>query len=430
MHSIAARPRTAAILLSSGAVALLAALACSSSEEPAPEAPAAPDAARVSSLRFVEVSAQAAPSMSPVSGRMSAVADLDGDGKPDVAQPAGHGVRLFWNQGGGKLERGTDLPGASSAGTIEQVLAADFNADGALDLILVQKGGGRSRVLINDRNRAFRDGDPLPIGIGDGIHAVSADLDGDGDADVVLTQLGSAPGDGGVPPTDAGTDAADGGTKQGDAAADSGDAASATEPVAFVLVNDGKGHFTDQTSTRLAVPALRPWGVAAGDVDGNGSADLFFTVEGTDPRLLLNDGQGVFRDAPPDALPDLGSTKGRIPAIGNLGGDSLPDIFVASADRNVVLWNDGKGRFVDQTPVALGASPGTGYSAAIADLDADGAMDLVVASPEGGSRSIATTAPAACSTTRRAWCPRAPRDPTPCRCRRRTWTATATSTCS
>jgi hypothetical protein len=295
------------------------------------------------------------PSNPPVDGQAGVFADLDGDGLPDIAQPTKEGVRLFWNDGkaGFKAAASAAIPathteedGAEPA-VITQLLAADFDGDGQSDLLLLATGESPLRLLTHASARTFVETSLSLSLAGVPRHAVASDLDGDGDMDVILTLAGESSGPGGA-------------------------------PLAVLLINDGSGKLTDQTSSRLVAPGLSGWGVAVGDLDGDGEPDLLFSGDKTGHRLLLNDGKGYFRDAPPDALPAMAEPGGRIPALGDLDGDGSLDILIPSAKANHVLLNDGEGRFTDETPFVLGSQPGTGRVARILDLDRDTRADVVV----------------------------------------------------
>src|SRR5206468_6232316 len=67
-------------------------------------------------------------------------------------------------------------------------------------------------------------------------------------------------------------------------------------------------------------------------------------------------------------------------ALGDIDGDGLPDVFVASVERPAALYhNDGNFHFKDIT-AASGVRLGglATLSAAFADVNGDGALDLVV----------------------------------------------------
>lgn len=310
-------------------------------------------------LQLVESGLEWLPSPEPVRGQVAAVADLDADGRPDVAQPTVAGMRVLWNEGASfEAAAAATLPSPAQEPPADswfsQAVAADLDGDGAEDLFLVGRARADEVWLRSATSRSFEAGPEVAGALTNGISAVAIDLEGDGDLDIVET----------------------GATIETE-----------TEPAtgfARALVNDGSGQLVDGTAAHLAAPELTPFGVTAGDLDGDGDVDLFFTGDRVNHRLLLNDGQGVFRDAPPDALPDdVDEPRGRLPALGDLDGDGSLDVFVPSGTSNAVLLGDGEGRWFDETPFVLGAAPGTGYQAVVADVDQDTLADVVVANPIG-----------------------------------------------
>ena len=332
--------------------ALLILLLGCSSDEPTPLGKNAPVPGIP--LLFVESSLQLMPGSEPVNGQLGAMADLDGDGQLDLVQPANGEVRIYWNKGGTFEAAAADAIPDLGDGWTAQALPGDFDGDGRTEIFLLGGGSRNNVLLMHKTSRSFEiSDDAVPSRGGDGASAVALDLDGNGTLDVVLT--------GATAPTN------------GDPSV----------RYAALLINDGTGRLGDQSPARLAAPELTPYGVGAGDIDGDGYPDLFFSGEGALHRLLLNDGHGVFRDAPPDALPELPDPHGRIPALGDLDGDGKVDVFLPSTDANIVLRNDGTGRLFDDTAFVLGATPGAGHSATIVDLDLDTLPDVVVANPGG-----------------------------------------------
>lgn len=133
-------------------------------------------------------------------------------------------------------------------------------------------------------------------------------------------------------------------------------------------------------------------GVAIDDFDGDGLLDLFVTAWGLrDPvRLYIADGHGGYTDRAPLTGLD-GITGGLNVSHADYDNDGRPDVFVMrgawlggpGGHPNSLLRNLGGGRFADVTIGAGLLSKHPTPTAAWADFDLDGWLDLFVGNESG-----------------------------------------------
>ena len=150
-----------------------------------------------------------------------------------------------------------------------------------------------------------------------------------------------------------------------------------------LLINNGAGTFSDQTTTRLPNITMSSARAQFGDVDNDGDVDLVFCNNGTtrfgsgQPRLFLNNGAGVFADATSN-LPTGTVAEQMDVLFFDCDNDLDLDIFLAtraSTPNQSRLWkNDGAGRFAPQGGVP---NDSTSYSYDAGDIDGDGDLDLI-----------------------------------------------------
>ena len=127
------------------------------------------------------------------------------------------------------------------------------------------------------------------------------------------------------------------------------------------------------------------------DFDGDGWLDVYATQgcpfppdpkrPGNGDRLYRNRGDGTFEDATASAgIAALPGGYGHGVAVGDVDNDGDPDLFVARWRSYALYRNRGDGTFEDATASAgLGGDRDWPTSAAFADFDGDGDLDLYVA---------------------------------------------------
>jgi hypothetical protein len=147
-----------------------------------------------------------------------------------------------------------------------------------------------------------------------------------------------------------------------------------------LYLNDGKGKFTWRKNT-FAEKNHDSEHVRIADFNKDGVADVIFVAEDDQAHeYYLGKGDGTFTDVS-DRL--LAKSEANGLDVGDVNGDGLPDIIIGNSGTQAkdFLWinNPEKpGYFIDHTTHGLPANDDQTQAIKLADLNGDGALDMVV----------------------------------------------------
>ena len=150
----------------------------------------------------------------------------------------------------------------------------------------------------------------------------------------------------------------------------------ASDGAVAVLLGNGDGSF--QPAVNYSTGGAYPWAVALADLNGDKKLDLVVANRGTSTihgtvSVLLGNGDGTFQPARAFGLGPAISV-----AVADLNADHKLDLVVAFNGGDVdVYLGKGDGTFRPPTDYKTGGQDA--WSVAVADLNADGKPDLVVA---------------------------------------------------
>ncbi|MDB5352413.1 MAG: hypothetical protein JWN86_3660 [Planctomycetota bacterium] len=352
------------------------------------------DVSDSSGIRFVHASGLDGGRYYPASlGCGLALFDYDGDGKLDIyfcsnrklplsAENKAMGNRLYRNLGGMKFEDVTDKAKVGFRGFCHGAAVADVNGDGKPDLYLTTYG---SNVLyLNNGDGTFRDAsagsgiDVKPWSSG----AAFLDYDGDGKLDLYVTRYARW--------TEAGPHKYCGDAKRGIRVFCS--PYDFTPERHLLFRGNGDGTFVDTTEKAGVVRRDgRGLGVVAADINHDGKTDLYVANDGCPNFLFINNGDGTFTDATESsgaATNGAGAVQGSMGVdIQDVDGDGQPELFVTNfrGEYNTLYQNLGGGNFQDvsaQAGIVKDSLAFVGWGCGLADFDNDGRPDMLVANGE------------------------------------------------
>jgi len=149
-----------------------------------------------------------------------------------------------------------------------------------------------------------------------------------------------------------------------------------------LLRNSCQGTFTDVTAASgLGGPPRATQAAAWLDFDNDGRLDLFVGNEGAPAQLFRNKGDGTFADIAASAGVDrVAFSKGV--AAGDFDNDGWADLYVSNrgSSPNFLYRNNGNGTFTEMAAAAGVPGPGSGFVTWFFDYDNDGWLDLFATS--------------------------------------------------
>lgn len=301
---------------------------------------------------FLDVTTTHVPRAEQLHALDAAFVDVDKDGDLDVVLAVEGDVnRLYVNDGEARLSWRQDTFGKVAHDT-EHVLSADFNRDGNPDVTFIAEDDQVHQLYFGDGKGNFTDAsDRLPAhSEGNGFDI--GDVNGDGFPDIALGNTGK-------------------GARN------------------FLWLSDPNrpGYFIDASKTHLPDVENATQGIALADLDGDEDLDMVLANELPPNRLLLNDGRGRFSDASERMVLSV-PLHTREVHVFDATGDGKPDLLFLNLTSNArqyerdpqarLLVNDGRGRFVDESARRLPANTFSSWGGAVVDFNDDEHPDLIV----------------------------------------------------
>jgi uncharacterized protein (TIGR03437 family) len=277
---------------------------------------------------------------------IAAVADFNGDGKPDIvavgyAGESGKNLSVILGKGAGTF--GAPISSlVEGEGTLSAVAVADFNEDGKPDIVVANPLNHNIGVLLGNGDGTF--GPPTDyLTVADG-RIVVADFNNDGNPDIAVAHMASSS--------------------------------------VGILLGNGDGTFAPPHEYPTTNP---PVYIVAGDLNGDGAVDLA-TANNNSLSLLVGNGDGTFASPAILAASPVFASPYQGLSVGDLNGDGILDLVTANPDTSAVGYGatslsvylgHGDGTFAAPVVYLSSGTSGTAVGMTIVDVNGDGNADLV-----------------------------------------------------
>ncbi len=322
-----------------------------------------------------------------------ASADFNGDGIADlaIATDLVDKVDVFLGTGGGAFGPSTPIFTGANTGP-DTLRAVDIDGDGDTDLAVVLNNINTLRIYTNTGG-VFSAGQSVALGA-EARSLISADFDGNGSPDFATANrdsnsLSVVLNTGGV--LGAASSVAVGGEPRGVGAGDFNSdgimdlaASDRDSRTVKVFAGNGVGAFV-LSATLPTNPLVRPDGVIAVDIDGDGDDDLASSVSDDvfNAVAIYTNNAGVL------SAPAFAFVSGLNPselAAADLDADGDEDIVVSNSDSNTVsVMENMGGIYTESDALVAGTRPG---AQVLTDLDGNGSIDLAVTNRDSDSTTI------------------------------------------
>jgi FG-GAP-like repeat len=300
-------------------------------------------------MTFGEVSAQVATFTTqryPLLGNTHIGADLNGDGRVDLAGSNANAASVMLGNGDGTFQAKTDFPIGMQT---QAVAAGDFNSDGRVDLMVTLNTPQLSLALLTGTGTGtFNAPTFFPNTSGFDSPAIAAtDLNGDSRLDLVVMHsiaCFTAP-------------------------------CRAARSITILL---GNGNGTFQTPSEIDV-GTGPNSMAVVDLNRDGIKDVAIGGGNTEFSVLIGVGNGTFVRQPVVTLVpggDFFSACNDI-GVGDLNRDGIQDLVVplGNGHGNAILIGNGNGTFQVRSRIQIDETFAP-LHVAVADYNRDGLLDI------------------------------------------------------
>jgi len=291
------------------------------------------------------------------------IADINSDKKMDLVVTDGVGeIWIYYGKGNGAFTAGPVYPLQYLEDAPSNVILADFNGDGALDIFKAGDHYLDAQVTLGRGDGTFQTNQAYGWGVtGFGQNLVTADFNGDGFPDVAFSW-----------------------------------ARSNYMPAFGVMLGSSHGALaapTYVTYLSSTCESSYPEWIATADVNADGKADVVATINNYENtgcpinEVAVFTGLGTGKFIAP-VFHSTGSTAQSYEVfLVDVNGDGKPDIILSNGDGTIsVLLNKGKGSFGAATLITSVASLSPhDNSLAIADFNGDGKLDIAVISSYPGA---------------------------------------------